>query len=67
MSSAENKNDMAGEIVINKIKLNGFTIELPVEVKFVDGVLTKEAFLAALVQAIEKGKQQEKTQMAEEE
>ena len=67
MSSAENKNDMAGEIVINKIKLNDFTIELPVEVKFVDGVLTKEAFLAALIQAIEKGKQQKKMQMAEEE
>ena len=67
MSSAENKNDRAGEIVINKIKLNDFTIELPVEVKFVDGVLTKEAFLAALIQAIEKGKQQKKMQMAEEE
>ena len=67
MSSAENKNNTADEIVVSKINLNGLIIELPFEMKFVDGVFTKEAFLAALMQAIEKCKQQKETQMAEEE
>lgn len=60
MSSAENKNDLTGEIVVSKIQLNGLTIELPIEMKFVDGVFTKEAFLAALVQAVKEGKQQKR-------
>jgi len=67
VSSAENKNNTADEIVVSKINLNGLIIELPFEMKFVDGVFTKEAFLAALMQAIEKCKQQKETQMAEEE
>ena len=60
MSSVDNKNNMTGEIVVNKINLNGLIIELPVEVKFIDGVLTKEAFLAALIQAVKEGKQQKR-------
>lgn len=60
MSSAENKNNLTGEIVVNKIQLNGLTIELPIEMKFVDGVFTKEAFLAALVQAVKEGKQRKR-------
>lgn len=67
MSSTDNKNNMTDEITVSKINLNGLIIELPVAVKFVDGVLTKEAFLAALIQAIEEGKQQKKPQMVEKE
>lgn len=60
MNSTENKNNMADETVVSKINLNGLIIELPVEMKFVDGVFTKEAFLAALTLAIKECKQQKK-------
>ena len=60
MNSAENNNNTTGETVISRINLNGLMIELPFEMKFVDGVFTKEAFLAALIQAIKEGKQRKR-------